>query len=350
MDAGGLNEKTVETAIGSECSGCVLYFTESVLESWFIKSAELRAVKRRLERDSDFLVAAVFDGTGHEEAEKLRAATGIDLYAHQGLPLDGESDADVQLTGFSAQLLSGYLSTQGDGPLSARIDSWNEIAPTDGSVLHLNWAGVDGGTGPLPQDWALLKAAATDLRSALEKVGDRRLELSGNTHLAAAFLLGWEFREPTGWTLSVDHARSPIEPQIVAADPQGWSIVPRPSQNDSEELVVRVCASADLGDSVDRHRASIPAARVNLTVFPPGGVPGRTSLNEIEPNRLCAAIVEAVRSARDTYGASITHLYLACPWPMALAIGWSFASSGTDVIHSATPDKTTYHPSPLSLP
>lgn len=217
-------------------------------------------------------------------------------------------------------------------------------------TLHLNWAGEDGGSGRLPVDWRLLKDAVADLRRALADRGQTLVTLSGNLHLSAAFLLGWEFREVTGCTMEADHPRAPFATVMSAPDPQGFSLVARPSQNDSRQLVACICTSADCTRAMLRHREGEDAARVRLTVLPPDGRAGRESLDGVDQNALAAAVVAAIREAREEHGVDNTHLYLACPWTLALAIGWSFASSGSVVVHEASADKSTYQTNPLQLP
>ena len=348
--AGGQNETEARSALSEDCSGCVLYFTEEVLDSWFITSVELDEVRRRLERDPDFFIAAIFDGVAGEQSEALGQLTGVDPHDYQGLILPAGEDREACLREFSADLLRRYLTTLPAGELSVRADSWNEIAWSAPEPLQLNWSGVDAGLGHLPSDWRLLKGALAHLRAALTGHQERRLQIAGNLHLSAAFLLGWEFRETTGWTIAAEHPRAALTTAVAPADPQDFSLVSRPTQNDSEELVVCVCASADCTRSVLRHRSAEHPARAQLTVFPPDARPGRQSLDRVDLMGLAAAILAAVRGLREDLGIGTTHLFLACPWTLALALGWSMASCGALIVHEAHADKSGYHPDPLQLP
>src|SRR5215204_479621 len=85
LGAGGLNEVVAADALRDLSCGCVLYFTEAVLDSWFIKSVELAAVRHRIERDGDFFVTAVFDGVDSEQSEILRREIGVDPGDYQGI-------------------------------------------------------------------------------------------------------------------------------------------------------------------------------------------------------------------------------------------------------------------------
>jgi hypothetical protein len=351
LGAGGLNEEVAGAAIRDECCGCILHFTEQVLDSWFIGSVELEAVRHRLDRDEGFFLAAVFDGVGEEQIESLENEAGLNLRAFQGLFLDPDKDTDEQLEVFSGQLLRRYLRDVEIGQPTARVDSWGRIPWSDVAPIQLNWAGEDGRNGQIPADWEALRRATADLRAALgELTTERLLHVSGNVHLAAAFLIGWEFRETTGWTIEADHPRAGVTVTATRPDPQGWTITPLPSQNDSGLIVVRVCASADCSRAVRTHRAEMDRARLELAVFPPNGEAGRFSADELDLNGLAAAIVASIRTCRERHGVEETELYLASPWTLALTLGWNFASSGALVVHEATADKSTYHPTPLRLP
>lgn len=352
LGAGALNEDIAGDAIRDLCCGCVLYFTETVLESWFIKSVELTAVRSRIERDSDFFVTAVFDGVGSAESEVLRREIGLNPANYQGLFVNREIDFETQIRPFSTQILRSYLSNVTVDSMGVTLDTWNAIPPSEQTALHLNWAGEDNlGAGSLPIDWRLLKGAALDVQGVLSNLTNTRvLSIGGNAHLSAAFLLGYTFREPTGWTIEARHKRAPVEIASVEANPQSWRINPLPAQNDSCELIVKLCASAECGRAVHRHRSGEKEARAELGVFPPNGKPDRTSLEGIEINPLATAIVAAIREAREHYSVTKTQLYLACPWTLGMALGWNFASSGAATVHEATAAKDTYHSDPLQLP
>ncbi len=350
LGAGGLNEVVAADALRDLSCGCVLYFTEAVIDSWFIKSVELAAVRHRIERDGDFFVTAVFDGVSSEESEVLRREIGVDPGNYQGIFIDQAVDFEVQIRPFASQVLGSYLATVAGEPTVIAVDTWNELPLAVDGALHLNWAGGDSGAGVLPIEPELLKDAARDVEAALRARTDcRDLRVSGNVHLSAAFLVGYSFREPAGWRIVADHPRAAVEITSVVADRQGWRLNLRPNQNDSTELVVQVCASAECGHAVRRHRGG-GEARAELGVFPAGGGPGRSSLEGIEINLLAAAVVGAIREARERYDVTSTQLYLACPWTLAMALGWNFASSGSVVVHEATAAKDSYHPNPLRLP
>jgi hypothetical protein len=351
LGAAGLNEEIAAAAIREDCCGCVLHFTERVLDSWFIGNVELEAIRYRLDRDENFFLAAVFDGVSAEQIALLEQNTGLSLRSFHGLFLDSATHRDEQIARFSVDLLRRYLTTVPSREAVAKVDSWAPIPWNDPTPIQLNWAGEDGGQGLLPAKWEALKPAIADLRAALaDHVSGRFLQLSGNTHLAAAFLIGWEFRETTGWTIEAEHARAPVTLTATRPDEQDWILRTLPTQNDSNSIVVRVCASADCSHAVRVHRAELDRARVELAVFPPNGESDRFSIGEVNQNGLASAITASIRRARERYRASVTELYLACPWTLALTLGWNFASSGTLVVHEATADKSTYHPIPLQLP
>jgi hypothetical protein len=351
LNAGSLNEEIAGTAIREDCCGCVLHCTEDVLDSWFIGNVELEAVRHRLDRDETFFVAVVFDEVSEEQITSLERRTGLNLRSYQGLFLDSVADLDAQIDCFAGELLRRYLTTLSPDEAVAKIDSWGQIPWGDPAPIQLNWTGEDGGQGLLPDEWGALKSAIADLRTALLSHSRQRLlHISGNVHLSAAFLIGWEFRETTGWTIAADHPRAPVTLAATPPDEQGWTLRILPSQNDSASIIVRVCASADCSRAVRTHRAEMNRARVELAIFPPDGEAGRFSVKEVDQNGLASAISASIRTSREKYEVNTTELYLACPWTLALSLGWNFASNGPLVVHEATADKGTYHPNPLRIP
>jgi len=74
--------------------------------------------------------------------------------------------------------------------------------------------------------------------AVLRGVSDGRvLRIGGCVHLSAAFLVGYTFREPTGWKIEALHRRGTVKIASIAAHDGDWRIVPRPAQNESDELV-----------------------------------------------------------------------------------------------------------------
>lgn len=352
LGAGGANEEVAREAITGLCSGLVLYFNRPVLDSWFISSVELRAVRQRLDRDPDFFVAALFDGTGGDQARELAETVGVDMRAFQGYDLDPEPAPEPQLREFADQLLDRYLS-RAENRTRIRVATRDEVAWVDESSLQLNWGGLLGDDDTPPRDgaWGEIRSAVRAVRQGLQRAGDERsLAVSGSIHLSAAFAIGWEFREATGWGIECEHPRAPAATEAINGDPQGWHLRTLSSQNDSDELVVRVGMAKDPADAVRHHRRTTEPRRAEISLLPPDGSAARTAADDIDLNALAAALVGEIQSARSDYGVARTELYLACPWSFALLLGWHFASSGRVRVWEATADKSTYYDDPLSLP
>lgn len=350
--AGGFNEDVAYQAITQTCCGLILHFTEPVLKSWFINSVELRALRYRLDRDADFFVASVFDGVGGDETRALANAVGVDMRAFQGFNLDPNDPTPPQLMRFSGQVLDSYIE-RAERPTNVRVETRDQIPWSDEAGLQLNWEGLLGDDREPPRHdvWDELPPAIQDVRQALQKAADERLlEIRGSIHLSAAFLIGWEFREATGWGVMCQHPRAAATAEAVAGDAQGWSLSYRASQNDSDELLVRVGMAQDPAQAVLQHRSAADLARAELSVLPPDGSPTRTAADGTDLNALAIAVVEKIKLARSQYGVARSELYLACPWSFALLLGWHFASSGSFRVYEATPDKATYYDNPLSLP
>jgi SMODS-associated and fused to various effectors sensor domain len=352
LGAGGVNEDAAWRALTEECCGAVLYLSDDLFESWFISSVELKAIRHRLARDRDFFVAVVFDGVDGVTIERLQRESGVDAKAFQGLFLARGRAAVEQLRPFAGDLLHRYLS-RCQAPITITVATREAIPLSDEALLHLNWDTLLGGdtTGGTVDTGGELKRAVADVRARLEaRFAKRELILGGRMHLSAAFLIGWEFREPTGWTVLADHRRAAVRTEMVEADEQGWSLVLSPTQNDSEVLVIQVAIAQDPSEAVLTHRGGKPPARAQLAVIPPGGSPSKVSLADTDSNGLGAAVVAAVQEARARFGVCRSDLYLATPWAFAVQLGWMFGSLGEVAVFEATADKTTYYDDPIVLP
>lgn len=354
MSFGTYSQDLARRGIAELCSGFALFNTDAVLASDFILNVELPAMdaRRRAGPPPPFFAGAIQrrEVPFEQALADLREATGgIDLGAAFGAPLSGELEAGLRLAANS--ILAAYL-TQEPGEteeVSLRIETRGEVPNADPSLLHLCWS------PPLHHDPELhpnevwpreLLPALADLHAALESAGGpRRLRIAGNMHLSAALALGFEFRQPSGWALEIDHefvARS----ALVEPDPHDWRLNLQPGDPGAEgRLVVCLHATQDVAEAMHRHGRDLPPAAAALHVYPPSGKPGRTSVDPAQANELAAAIAERINSARREHGATSTHLYLACPWPLATLLGWHLSSSGHLVMHEPDVERGSYRAS-----
>lgn len=351
MQFGGYNEELVCRAIDDDACGFALYLTPAAIEdSWFIPKVELRAMDRRRSRDDAFFSGAIFRGYKVQAGKKaVFDATGIDIGATLGAPIDEAQLLDGLRDAANAILRSYIASNWTDGPASIHVETRDPIAVLDQSLVHLAFA-PPLEHDPERYDLALwdekIQPALADLQQALHTVQggnpsrERVLEVSGAAHLSAALALGYQFREPTRWQLRLHHFGDVWETSREAASLDGWEVpAPRPGSDPNGDLVVMVHVSADVTDAA-RASAGGPA-RAELHFRPPGG-PDRRAVDPRAGNAVARGIANAIREARAKYAPVETRLYVACPWPFAALLGWHLASIGAVVMHEATVERDSY--------
>jgi len=350
MRFGTYQEDRVRAAIREDCSGFVLYLTESALTgaSGFITNIELPAMVDRRNGQSGFVNGAVFRGYEVGDGQRVvHDRTGISVGGALGSRVT-DDDIARGLREAANAILAGYLDGQiGDGPVPIHFDTRNDIRWSYPGLLHLGWH------PPLRHDLAALDPAVwsdalipalNDLRCALlAATNTRELLLSGTPHLSAALAFGFEFRRPTGWALRMhDSYGGEWSTDFQAPDLQGWMATPEPGPAGSGDvLAVAVHARHDIAAAVRRHRSEIGVARATLHLRPPAGSP-EESIDAASASALAAAIAGAIRNAKREYGTARTHLYFAGPWPMAALLGWHLASSGAIASYEATVDRQSY--------
>lgn len=349
MRWGGYNEDAVLEAIEHTCCGFILLLTDASLASDFICDIEVPAMARRRCADPNYFAGAIVhrEQGVSESARLLREKTRVDLGAALGSRLSDE-DLDADLHRAAGALLRSYLRAElepGARP-DAHLETRAPVPDDHPATLHLSWS------PPLTADlehvgdevWAddLLPALA-DLRAALEEVGaERTLIVSGRPHLSAAVAVGYEFRAPTGWTILLHHESGDVYTTRAPADPGDWTLVREPcSSGGDHRLVLCAHATKDVTRAMQEHCRALPPARVTVHVRPPGR-PGHFAVEPDAVNALCAAIEAAIADARTRYGVEDTHLYLACPWFMAVVLGWHLSSVGRIVCHEADVARSSY--------
>ncbi|HWY90748.1 MAG TPA: SAVED domain-containing protein [Solirubrobacteraceae bacterium] len=349
MRWGVYNEEVVLDAIEHDCSGFVLLLTDAVMDSRFILDIELPAMGRRTSSDPIFFAGAVFArNVGiYKSADELRAASGVELGSLLGSPLASE-DLDADLRHVAHAVLRSYLrSALSDGGEPAvKLETRSIVPEADSTPIHLSWS------PPLAADFDEVRShvwddellpALNDLRAALEEVTQvRRLIVSGRPHLSAALALGFEFRAPTGWVLALRQDGLELDTARVEPDPGGWTLVRQPcSSGKDRRLVLCLHATKDVTRAMREHCRSLPPARVELHVRPSGG-PGHLTVDGATANALVSAIAHEVVETRTRFDVGETHLYVACPWAMAAALGWHLSSVGVLVAHEADVERSSY--------
>lgn len=353
MRWGAYNRETVIRTIAGECSGFALLYTKPVLESEFVCDVELPAMARRRRRDEKFFAGAVFRSQSiNHAAAALRERAGVELQEPLGTVVRDESRND-DLRSAARAILQAYIRAQyAGGPVTLRMETRDPLPTEADELLHLAWAPplVHDADGYEPVVWGEQFAPALhDMRAALQHCGtDRVLRIGGNMHLSAALALGYEFREPTGWGLELNHPRLACKSAIDEPDLNGWRAVRSPGGGAvSPTLVVCVHASKDVDAAVARHcEGESVSPTIRLDVFPPEGQePGRAIVEPAQANAIAAAIVEQILAIRRDYEVVRSYLYLACPWPLAALIGWHLGSAGEVICHEAAATRDTYRTS-----
>lgn len=352
MKFGAYNQEGAREGIEKICSGFALYYTDAVLESDFILKVELPAMDARRRRGPPppFFAGAVLRREGGFEsatAELARAAGAINLGTALGAHVSGE-DFEADLRRAANAILDAYLRSEGEPAI--RIETRGEVPNSEEAPLHLCWC------PPLDHDVARhaekiwereLLPALADLREALERAdAPRWLRVGGRPHLSAAFALGWEFRQPSGWSLELEHEFVPASTSLAEPVDHGWRLTVEPGPLDGEErLVVCLHATHDVAEAMREHRRALPPARATLHVYPPSGEPARDAVDSAQANALAATIAAEINRARREHQTSETHLYLACPWPLATLLGWHLSSSGRLVMHEPDVARSSYRAS-----
>ncbi len=344
-------EDEIRRVIGEACSGAALHLSPEALEGGvgFIPQVEVPAIADRSARDPRFFVGGLFRGYTPAEAQQaLHARTGVSIANFWGKPL-GEGVDTERLRNAADAVLGAYLGAVGEvSPMTIRVDTREAIPWEASDLIHLGWA------PPLRHDLAdvdprvwqdtLLPALAA-LRRALLNAGEiEALRLRGNIHLSAAVAIGFEFRRPGRWDLQLEDREGVVWSSGPSVDDtEGWNLTPMAGVPGEGPLVVTVGTTHDIAGAVRSHRRTAGPARATLSVAPAAGA-GRASVDPGRANGLAAGIAQAIRDARVRYGASETHLYLACPWPLATLVGYHLGSSGPITSFEATVSRDNYLP------
>lgn len=222
LPLGGATEDEIVHAIENVADAFVLYVTPHSLKSVFVWNIEIPAALKRRESDPHFNIVPVLKDVTYRQLQEQCAAHGyrsLTDFNAERLPDSSTGEADKALKEklrsiadrvLKATLLLRLRRAKADHNYepSLVLRTFKDIPPAPSLDLDLNWWDLfhDRNRLPLPEEWQdILFPALQDVKNALgEQPISRKLHMSLQAILPAAFALGYIFPAPARYTLLLE--------------------------------------------------------------------------------------------------------------------------------------------------
>lgn len=355
---GDSSPEAARRAIREDCFGLLFYATPKAFDRPFITNVELPEAINMLEKDANFILAAVPRGMNFRDlSEKSMKTLGVDLGKYHTQQIKSEDGTEQlslinQFRSLTALILRQQLYTQSrkrsEGTFKLQF-STRELLPTDeDDILCINAIlpeKIDTSSDP-QTNWGRIATGLQDVKTGIaEYYGRPRLRVHGSKHLTAAYLFGRIFSKPSGFRIEIrqgndywfsDYQDDGTEPLIVRET--DGSIT-------STSLFVEISTTGKpVGNAVRewiRHTGELPYRFLSFTPD------SRESSGVPVDNKIC---VSMARQIRDNIARMIgrfpikeIHIFSSIPQGLAVMIGHNLNALPTIQLYEF--DGLSYYPS-----
>ena len=349
-------------AVAEECASFLVYLTPESLQSEYVMRVELQAALDRWRRERQFTIIPVFRGvTIHQVGAATRSQTGRDITNFHGvvIPADISGDSEefrTSLGNAACQTLEGSLERRASlfkADLSRRpvLDLHTRqytTRPTEAD-LDLDWRSFfKGRIAPSAVDCAatLLPALENVREAVASKWGLRTVHVRAKAHISAGFAVGFAFRDPTGFELTVEQNGEVWSTEGTPASDNPLTVTETGGSIESEDLAVQLSIAQETSTGVDRFvRARGELFRARVALQPPMGYGRESVANAQQALNMAIQAAEVIRRIRNERRALRTHLFAAVPIGLAVLLGHRLNACGPVQLYEYDKERLTYVPS-----
>ena len=355
-------EEQIRMALAEECESFLVYLTPESLQSEYVMRVELQAALDQWGRDHQLTIIPVFRGVTIPQAgAATMSQTGRDITIFSGarIPANMSGDSEefrTSLGSVARQTLEGSLERR--APMFKADPSRQPVLdlhtrqytayPTKAD-LDLDWRSFfKGRIAPSALDCSatLLPALESIRETIASKWGLRSVHVRAKAHISAGIALGFAFRDPTGFHLTVEQNGDVWGTEVIPEPEKPLTVMETGSSIESEDLAVQLSIAQDTSSGVDRFvraRGELFRARVNLQ--PPMGYGRKSVANAPQALSMAIQAAEVIRHIRDERGALRTHLFAAVPIGLAALLGHQLNACGPIQLYEYDKERLTYVPS-----
>jgi hypothetical protein len=352
-------------AVDQESDAFVICATSRYLTSDLAWSTEIPAALRRCEHDQHFLIISLLDGVTVAEFQHYCMMRGLPSLAGchcVTLPERGMSEYESQyrreLRSVCIHVLRSALTVRwqrlkGDRSYEPGLflQTFPSMPPTSCLDLDLNWTQYFPGKDEIPEReiWeGVLLPALGDVKNALSTTtASRKFHVGVQAVLAAAFALGYVFRESTSFTLLLEgrHGTWCTSGPASAADATPLQQTNYGGSGDEHSALIELAISRETARATAQ---SIPVLGLSykhhLHFTLPGGPDHRGVKDDVHARAIAYQIGRALRQLHDNEGVTQFHLIASLPAALAVMVGHQCNALGTIHVYHHKEQENLYVP------
>lgn len=340
----GLTEAEIRRAIQEDCGGLVFYSTDDSLKAPMIRNVELKVAEEKFLKDRNFHIVPIFKSGIEESNSALNDCLKTKISDFNGAIV---KDNDILTAAQrAASLVLINLSFPVKDFLSVGLVSYQKNS--DDVALDLDFTPYFAESLPLEKTWnSEFVPAIISLKESLLSKRSTKLRLFSRAHLSFGFMLGYVFRDRTGFVLEVE--------QINKPNREMWSTQTKEEGNplkieyipvtnfDSRNLIVNLNIISSDGNSFSSYvQKSGLRYRAMIEVTPPSYP---FLISNGQAIAIARELVNKIKEAHGTFNTNIVHLFAAVPFGLAVIVGHQLNACGRIQCYEFDKVKREYSPS-----
>lgn len=335
LGAGTMTRTQIHTVLTDDCDGAVLWLSPYALESDYVMQVELPMIIE-LAETGGCLFTPIFDGLSPTDAaDRVRERTGREIGGYNGLVAANYPDLDALVEDAASRHVTSVIHAArayGDRPLLRAVTRDDTADAPRAAHIDLDWRHAYLAGVPDADRRHRLKHSLSDTVSAvLASYGPGAVQVNAKTHLSVAVALGHALREPTGAVphVQIGDQRWAAQAHLVDEADRLIETLGSDGPVGARTVAVEVSVTRDVTRGVDLASANGAGPYLQRRRFTPPGGPARDAVtDEWLANAWAGQIVTGIDALSREYRAEEVHLFLACPLPLAVLIGWRLNACG----------------------
>ncbi len=340
----GLTEAEIRRAIQEECVGLIFYSTDDSLKATMIRDVELKVAEERFLKDKNFHIVPIFRSGIDESNNALNGCLKTKISDFNGAIV---KDNDlVTAAQRAASLVLKNLSFPTKDFLSVGLVSYQKNS--DDVALDLDFTPYFVESLPLEKTWnSEFLPAIISLKESLLSKRNTKLRLFSRAHLSFGFMLGYIFRDRTGFVIEAEQINKPnreIWSNQAKEDSNPLKIECTQVTNfDAKDIVVNLNITSNDNNSFTNYVQKSGLRYRALIEAKPSFYPFLISNGQAIA--VARELTNKIKEAHGTYNTNVVHLFAAVPFGLAIMIGHQLNACGRIQCYEFDKTKREYYPS-----
>lgn len=318
--------KQIEEKISSQADAAAFIITQNTLESDFIIEFEIPFSIDRKKRDRNFSLFFILFQEDYSILKQVHSEISY-LQAIQMTQLEFE-----EILAKGGDLLSKILENRGDitkKEITIRAYDRETTTALEGAILNCNWSDILGTGEVLTENWLRLQKIIRKIKDVLIKfTGLQVINLEGRLRYTSSFILGYEFRQPTGYKFIIPYNEDIWEtPKELIMKNEHLNILEPSISEPSKQLILDISLSHPNIRAIEKYLKIYPNQllrrnETKVTIEPLEG-PSRSSVDTGKTaENISLQIYEKMLTFYRKYSCKNVHMFFNGPFPIALFLGW----------------------------